>query len=154
MQSCIAKQCRRGWGPCIALQCNLRPLPVLASRRPHGGRPHRGSMHPIGMHGTPVRPVRPAPSLALLRMGGLRTPVRPVKPVRLCEAYQALRGLTGLPPPGLPVFVLHPKLLSDTIINVSCLLNRSDGNFILEIFVPFKTLIKLSGVECLLSSVG
>ena len=30
---CIALQCRRGWGPCIALQCNLRPLPVLASRR-------------------------------------------------------------------------------------------------------------------------
>ena len=39
-------------------------LPVLASRRPHGGR----------------GPVRPAPSLALLRTGGLRTPVRPVRP--------------------------------------------------------------------------
>ena len=77
LRPCIAKrcnkQCRRGWGPCIAKQCNL-------------------------VHCLAMQPKAPAPSLALLRTGGLRTPVRPA-PSCIAKRCTALLRLGGLPPP-------------------------------------------------------
>ena len=52
----------------IALLCNACTRPAERRTRPCMGCMERR---------IPVKPVRPAPSLALLRTGGLRTPVRP-----------------------------------------------------------------------------